>query len=232
MLTRRPASERGRTRLEWLDSYHTFSFNQYYDPRHMGFRALRVINDDRVTPGAGFGTHSHRDMEILTYVVEGALAHRDSLGTGSVIRPGELQRMSAGLGISHSEYNYSGDEPVHFLQIWVLPRKNGAQPEYEQRSFPNEERRGRLRLIAAGDGRDGAVTVHQDVDLFAALLEPGEQVTQSLRPGRHAWLQVARGALTVNGVSLQAGDGLAASDEPRLEIAAAQPSEFLLFDLA
>ncbi len=232
MLTVRPASERGRTQLAWLDSYHTFSFNHYYDPRHMGFRQLRVLNDDYVGPGGGFPTHSHRDMEILTYVLEGALEHKDSIGTGSVIRPGEVQRMSAGRGVSHSEYNPSQDQPVHLLQIWVLPRRKGAPAEYEQRPFPAEERRGKLRLVAAPGGRDGALTIHQDVELFATLLEPGEQVAHALEPNRHAWVQVARGAVAVNGLPLKAGDGVAASQEPQLQIRAEQSSEVLLFDLA
>ena len=241
MLTLRRASERGRTKLDWLDSFHTFSFNRYHDPRHMGFHALRVINDDYVKPGMGFGTHSHRDMEILTWVLEGGLEHKDSLGTGSVIRPGELQRMSAGTGVSHSEFNHSPEAPVHLLQIWILPREQGAQPEYEQRAFPADERRGRLRLIAAGDGRKGAaagdgresaVSVHQDADLFASLLAPGEKVSHALRPGRHAWLHLATGAATVNGRPLEAGDAVSTGDEPSLDIAATRDSEVLLFDLS
>src|SRR5438067_2753920 len=177
MITLRPAEARGRTALDWLDSRHTFSFSDYYDPEQMGFRSLRVINDDRVAPGGGFGTHGHRDMEILTYVLEGALEHRDSLGTGSVIRRGDLQRMSAGTGIRHSEFNPSPSEPVHFLQIWLLPERSGLRPGYEQKTFPDAEKRGRLRLVAARDGREGAVTIHQDVDLYAALLASGERVT-------------------------------------------------------
>ncbi len=228
----RPSHERGHTALGWLDSRHTFSFDRYYDPRHIGFRHLRVINDDCVKPGGGFGTHSHRDMEILTYVLEGALEHRDSMGNGSVIRPGEVQRMSAGTGISHSEYNHSKSEPVHLLQIWILPEKRGVAPEYEQRAFNREEMRGQLRLIAARDGRNGALTVHQDVDLYAALLAPGESVTHRLKPGRHAWLQVASGTVMLNGTRLEAGDGAAISDENLLEIIANDLSEILLFDLA
>jgi quercetin 2,3-dioxygenase len=232
MITLRPNHERGHTTLSWLESAHTFSFNNYIDPQHMGFRELRVINDDRVKPGAGFGTHSHRDMEIITYVLEGALAHRDSTGNGSVIRPGEVQRMSAGTGISHSEYNHSPTAPVHLLQIWILPERQGLEPSYEQRLFPPGELRGRWRLIAARDGRDGAVLVHQDVDVLAAQLEPGEQVSYRLQPGRHAWVQVASGGVRLNGVALKEGDGAALSDIATLDIVAGDRSEVLLFDLA
>jgi redox-sensitive bicupin YhaK (pirin superfamily) len=198
----------------------------------MGFRSLRVINEDRVEPGAGFGTHSHRDMEILTYVLEGSLAHRDSMGNGSVIRPGDVQRMTAGTGVSHSEYNHSQVDPVHLLQIWILPEQKGLQPGYEQRSFPMEERQGRLRLIAARDGRDGAVTIHQDVSLFAGVLASGQRITHRLRRGRHAWIQVARGVVQVNGILLKAGDGAAVSEEEALGVSADEASELLLFDLA
>jgi len=198
----------------------------------MGFRSLRVVNEDRVQPGGGFPTHGHRDMEIVTYVVEGALEHKDSLGTGSVIRPGEVQRMTAGTGVTHSEYNPSRTEPVHFLQIWILPERQGLAPGYEQRAFPAAEMQGRLRLVAARDGRDGSVTVHQDVRLLAARLAPGEEIVHSLAPGRHAWLQVVRGALVMNGTMLAAGDGAAVSDEARLALTASAPSELLLFDLA
>jgi hypothetical protein len=232
MITLRPAQERGHADHGWLDTHHTFSFSSYFDPRHMGFRHLRVINEDRVQGGEGFGTHPHRDMEIITYVLDGALEHRDSMGNGSVIRPGDVQRMSAGTGVTHSEFNHSSLEPVHFLQIWILPRQPGLTPSYEQRTFPIADRRGRLRLIAARDGRDGAVTVHQDVDLFASVLEPGEQVAHMLEPGRHAWLQVARGEVTLNGRPLNAGDGAAVSEEQRLDIDARQSAEVLLFDLA
>jgi redox-sensitive bicupin YhaK (pirin superfamily) len=218
--------------VSWLESAHTFSFNNYIDPQHMGFRQLRVINDDRVKPGAGFGTHSHRDMEIITYVLEGALEHRDSTGNGSVIRPGDVQRMSAGTGISHSEYNHSPTLPVHFLQIWILPEQRGLTPGYEQRSFAPEELRGQWRLIAASDGRDGAVVVHQDVDVLAARLEPGEQVSYRLRPGRHAWIQLASGGLRLNGLPLKEGDGAAVSESGELNIEATDRSEVLLFDLA
>jgi quercetin 2,3-dioxygenase len=232
MIARRPSHERGRTTLSWLDSAHTFSFNNYIDPRHMGFRQLRVINDDWVKPGAGFGTHSHRDMEIITYVLAGALAHRDSTGNGSVIRPGEVQRMSAGTGISHSEYNHSPTAPVHFLQIWILPERQGLEPSYEQRLFAPEELCGRWRLIAARDGRDGAVALHQDVDVLATQLESGAQVTYRLQPGRHAWVQVASGGVRLNGVSLEEGDGAALSEIAELNIMGSERSEVLLFDLA
>jgi len=231
MIKIRPGNERGHANHGWLDTYHTFSFAGYYDPRHMGFRHLRVINEDRVKPGAGFATHSHRDMEILTYVLEGALAHRDSMGNGSVIRPGDVQRMSAGTGISHSEYNHSQTEPVHLLQIWIVPEQTGLSPSYEQRSFELGAKGGGWRLIAAREGRDGAVTVHQDVEVFAARPAPGERVVHRLKPDRHAWLQVARGALMLGGIALQAGDGAAASDEAMLDVTANEASEVLLFDL-
>jgi quercetin 2,3-dioxygenase len=232
MIAIRPAAERGHADHGWLDTRHTFSFASYHDPRQMGFRSLRVINEDRVKPGEGFGTHAHRDMEILTWVLEGALGHKDSMGNGSVIRPGDLQRMSAGTGVTHSEFNPSPEAPVHFLQIWLLPRERGLPPGYEQKRFPQEERRGRLRLIAAGDGRDGAVTIHQDADLWTALLQPNESVRHALAPGRYAWLHVARGAVSLNGSTLGAGDGAAVSDEAALEIAGAARAEVLLFDLA
>jgi redox-sensitive bicupin YhaK (pirin superfamily) len=227
----RPAAERGHADHGWLDTRHTFSFASYHDPRHMGFRSLRVINEDRVRPAEGFGTHAHRDMEILTWVLEGALEHKDSMGNGSVIRPGDLQRMSAGTGVTHSEFNPSREAGVHFLQIWLLPRERGLPPGYEQKGFPQEARRGRLRLIAAGDGREGAVTIHQDADVWTALLQPGESVRHALAPGRYAWLHVARGAVTLNGSTLGAGDGAAVSDETALEITAAAGAEVLLFDL-
>jgi redox-sensitive bicupin YhaK (pirin superfamily) len=232
MISLRPSHERGHTTLGWLESAHTFSFNNYVDPRHMGFRQLRVINDDWVKPGAGFGTHSHRDMEIITYVLEGALEHRDSTGNGSVIRPGDVQRMSAGTGISHSEYNHSPTTPVHFLQIWILPEQRGLAPGYEQRSFTPEELRGQWRLIAAKDGREGAVVIHQDVDVLAAQLEPGEQVTYRLQPGRHVWVQTASGRATLNGLLLKKGDGVAVSEVAALDLVAVDGSEVLLFDLA
>ena len=231
MITRRLAQDRGHAQHGWLDSYHTFSFADYYDPRHMGFRTLRVINEDRVQPGKGFGTHPHRDMEIISYVLEGALAHKDSLGTGSVIRPGEVQRMTAGTGVTHSEFNPSRTEPVHFLQIWLLPERAGLPPSYEQRAFPTEEKQGRLRLVASPDGREGSVTIHQAVDLYASLLAPGQAVTHRLTPGRHAWVQVARGTIRLNDTALSAGDGAAASEETLLTMTATDPAEVLLFDL-
>ncbi len=222
---------RGQTKIGWLDSYHTFSFGNFYDPNRMGFRSLRVINDDRIVPGAGFGTHGHGDMEILTYVLEGALEHKDSLGTGSVILPGEAQVMSAGTGITHSEYNHSQTEPVHLLQIWILPDKQGLKPRYEQKAFPIEEKCGKLRLIAAKDGRDGAVTIHQDVDLYASVLEPGNVINYHLQPHRYAWLQIAQGIATLNGEELRAGDGVQISVEEQLQISTQLGAEILLFDL-
>ncbi len=231
MIRLRPANERGHTALVWLDSRHTFSFDQYHDPRHMGFRSLRVINEDRVEPGQGFGMHPHRDMEILTWVLEGELEHRDSMGNGSVLRPGRIQRMTAGTGVRHSEFNRSESEPVHLLQIWIRPEQLGLEPGYEERAFPEEERRGRLRLLAAPDARDGAVKIHQNVELYTSRLAPGEAVTHRLRPGRHAWLQVASGSITLNGTSLAAGDGAAVSEEETLEIQAQKEAEILLFDL-
>jgi redox-sensitive bicupin YhaK (pirin superfamily) len=230
MISIRRSNERGRTRIDWLNSRHSFSFGDYYDPDHMGFRGLRVINEDWVAPGGGFGMHPHRDMEIITYVLDGSLEHRDSLGTGSVIQPGEVQRMTAGTGIRHSEFNPSEKTPVHFLQIWLLPEKKGLTPTYEQKSFSlNGDG---LTLVAARDSRDGAVTIHQDVDLFAGRLKEGERIGHRLRPGRHGWVQITRGEVSVNGQRLTAGDGAALSDEPAVEITAANPAEFLLFDLA
>ena len=232
MITRRPGNERGHANYGWLDTYHSFSFAGYYDPKHTGFRALRVINEDWVQPGKGFGTHPHRDMEIITSVLEGALEHKDSMGNGSIIKPGDIQRMSAGTGITHSEYNPSKSERVHLLQIWILPQQEGLKPSYEQRAFKTEEKRGQLRLIASPDGRDGSVTVHQDVELYATVLAPGEQVTHRLKPNRYVWVQVTGGAAMLNGLSLQAGDGAAVSDEEILEIKANDSAELLLFDLA
>ena len=230
MITVRKAEERGHFDHGWLDTRHTFSFADYHDPAHMGFRHLRVINEDRVAPGQGFPTHGHRDMEIISYVLDGALEHRDSLGTGSVIRPGEVQRMTAGTGVTHSESNPSRREPVHFLQIWILPARRGLTPGYEQKVL--DEKRGALRTIASPDGREGSVTIHQDVALYAALLDEGTEVVHTPAPGRHAWVQVARGAVTLNGQPLAAGDGAAISDEPSLRLAGTAPSEVLLFDLA
>lgn len=225
-------NSRGHTKIGWLDSYHTFSFGDFYDPNRMGFHALRVINDDRVVPGAGFSTHGHRDMEIFTYVLEGALEHKDSLGTGSIIRPGEAQIMSAGTGIMHSEYNHSKTDPVHFLQIWILPNRKGISPRYDQKAFPLEERSGKLRLIAAKDGRDGAVQINQDVDLYTSILEPGHVINYHILPNRYAWLQMAQGVASLNGEELRAGDGVQVSGEEQLEISTDIGAEILLFDLA
>ncbi len=232
MIQVRRAEERGHADHGWLDTWHTFSFASYHDPAHMGFRALRVINEDRVAPGTGFGKHGHSDMEIVTYVLDGALRHEDSLGNGSVIAPHDVQRMTAGTGVLHSEQNASRDLPVHLLQIWLLPERRGLAPGYEQRRVAPEEKRGRWRLIGARDGREGAVTIHQDVDLYATLLAPGEVVTHRLRPGRHAWLQVARGQVTLGGQALAAGDGAAVGGEAALEVRAGSDAELLLFDLA
>jgi redox-sensitive bicupin YhaK (pirin superfamily) len=232
MITLRRADERGHFDHGWLDTYHTFSFSDYHDPRHMGFRHLRVINDDRVRGGHGFPPHPHRDMEIVTYVLEGALEHRDSMGNGSVIRPGDVQLMSAGTGVTHSEFNHSKTDPVHLLQIWILPRERGLPPGYEQKTFTDPELRDALRVIASPTGRDGSVTIHQDVELSAGRLGPGAEVRHRLAPGRFAWLHVARGAGRVNGTPVRAGDGAAVSDEREVTIAATEPAEVLLFDLA
>ena len=232
MIVIRPATERGHADHGWLDTRHTFSFASYHDPRHVGFRSLRVINEDRVKPGEGFGTHAHRDMEILTWVLEGGLEHKDSMGNGSVIRPGDIQRMSAGTGVMHSECNHSSKQPAHLLQIWILPEQKGLSPSYEQKAFPEAERKGTLRLVASRDGKAGSVTIHQDAMLYAAILEKGQEVEHPLEPGRHGWVQVARGSLTLNGAALQAGDGASASGERPLRITAKEESEFLLFDLA
>jgi len=227
-----PSSERFHTEAGWLDSRHSFSFADHYDPERLGFRSLRVINDDRVQPERGFGSHSHRDMEIITYVLSGELAHRDNLGTGSVIRPGDVQRMSAGTGVMHSEMNPSRTDPVHFLQIWIVPDRAGHRPGYEQKAFSESDRRGKLRLVASRDGRDGSVAIQQDASVYAALLEPGERVAHEQRPGRHSWVQVARGSVDLNGQTLREGDGAAVSDEQRLDLTAKDSSEVLLFDLA
>jgi len=232
MITIRRAGERGKSQTGWLDSNHTFSFNRYYDPKWSGFRQLRVINEDFVAPAQGFGTHSHSDMEILSYVVAGRLAHKDSTGTSEVIQPGEMQRMSAGTGVSHSEFNPSRTEPVHFLQIWIHPEQESLKPGYEQRAFPDAERRGQLRLVASRNGSDGSVTIHQDVKLYDALLTTGEDVSYQLEPGRHAWLQVVQGVVNVNDTALNTSDGAAISDETLLNIRATEDAEILLFDLA
>lgn len=231
MITIRKARDRGHFDFGWLDTYHTFSFGDYYDPQFMGFRSLRVINEDRVGPRTGFPKHGHRDMEIITYVLEGALEHSDSMGNGSVILPGDAQRMTAGTGVTHSEAN-SSDAAVHLLQIWILPGERGLKPGYEQKAFGDEEKRNQLRLIAAEDGRDGAVTVHQDASVYAGVVDPGSEVVHQLAPERHAWLQVARGAVTVNGTSMEQGDGAAISNESSVTIAGREPAEVLLFDLA
>jgi redox-sensitive bicupin YhaK (pirin superfamily) len=232
MISVRHAAERGTANFGWLDSRHTFSFGDYHDPEQMGFGPLRVINEDRVSPGQGFGTHGHRDMEIISYVLEGALEHKDSIGTGSVIRPGDVQIMSAGTGIRHSEFNHSKTEPVHFLQIWVVPDRNGIAPRYEQKTFPDADKRGRLRLVGSSDGRDGSVVIHQDVKLFAAILKTAEEVTHALPTGRKGWLQVARGAVAVDGRDLHAGDGAAVDGEPAITVTAKTGgAEILVFDL-
>ncbi len=232
MLTLRPAAERGHANLGWLDSYHTFSFSSYYDPAHMGFRNLRVINEDRVAPGQGFGTHSHRDMEIITFVLEGSVAHKDSIGNVATIKPGEIQRMSAGTGIAHSEYNPSSTQVTHFLQIWIIPDQMGLEPSYEQVEFLLEERLGQLRLIASNNGREGSVTIHQDVDLYTAVLQPEHSVTFAPRPDRHLWLQITRGDLLLNGQPIKAGDGVAIDTEAQLNLTATNEAQILLFDLA
>jgi len=232
LITVRRAADRGRTDWGWLDSRHSFSFGEYHDPRHMGFRSLRVINDDRVEAGAGFGTHGHSDMEILSYVLEGALQHQDSTGGGGVIRPGEIQFMRAGTGVTHSEYNASKTEPVHFLQIWVMPDRRGLEPRYDQKPFDSEAAADRLVLLAAPDGRDGSIAVHQDLALWVTRLGEGKERVHALSPGRHAWVHVARGSLNLNGHSLEAGDGAALSSEPGVELEGRGDAEVLLFDLA
>ena len=234
MITVRRAGERGHQDHGWLDTRHTFSFAGYQDPAHMGFRALRVINEDRVQPGQGFDRHGHRDMEILSYVLSGVLAHRDSSGGGGELRPGEVQRMSAGTGIRHSEFNGSRDQPVHFLQIWLLPDRPGHRPSYEQRPFPASERQGRLRLIASPDGAEGSTVIHQDARVYAALLEEGRTIEHPLGPSRHSWIQVARGQVDLNGSRLDAGDGAAVSEERLLRLTGAgrDEAELLVFDLA
>jgi len=232
MITVRPRDERGHFDHGWLDTRHTFSFAEYFDPDHMGFRSLRVINEDRVQPGQGFGTHPHRDMEIVTYVLDGALAHRDSMGNGSVIRPGDVQRMTAGTGITHSEFNHSNDAPVHFLQIWIVPDRRGLTPSYEQKTIPAEATAGRLCAVASHDGGDGSVTINQDATLYTAVLAPGQAVTHAFAPGRHGWLQVARGQVALDGRSLAAGDGAAISGEKAVTVSGESEAEILLFDLA
>ena len=232
MITICKSEERGHFDLGWLDTYHTFSFDQYYDPAHMHFRSLRVINEDRVAPAKGFPTHSHRDMEIITYILSGALKHRDNMGNGSVIRPGDVQRMTAGTGVAHSEFNPSKTEPVHLLQIWILPNASNLPPGYEQKFFGEDERRGKLRLIASTDGSDGAVTINQDSRVYGSLPMPNQRIDYVIDEHRHAWIQVARGTLNLNGIELNQGDGAGVSNETRLAIAAHDEAEFLLFDLA
>lgn len=232
MITLRKADDRGHADHGWLNTYHTFSFADYQDPRHMGFRSLRVINEDRVQPAQGFGTHGHRDMEIISYVLEGALEHRDSMGNGTVIRPGDVQRMSAGTGVRHSEFNASDKELVHFLQVWLLPARNGIAPGYEQKAFGPEQIEGRLRLVASPDGREGSVTIHTDALVYAGRFDRDAAGELSLADGRHAWVHVARGRARVNGRDLAAGDGAALSEEPSVRIEGIDASEVLVFDLA
>lgn len=231
MIKIRKSEERGHLDYGWLDTYHTFSFDQYYDAAHMHFRSLRVINEDRVAPAKGFPTHSHRDMEIITYILSGELEHRDSMGNGSVIRPGDVQRMTAGTGVAHSEFNPSESESVHLLQIWIMPRARNLPSSYEQKHFTEEERRGNLRLVASEDGRDGSVTIQQDAHLYATILEANSSVEHNIADERHAWIQVARGNLNLNGFELKQGDGAAVSNESVMKIDAADQAEFLLFDL-
>ena len=231
MITLRKSGERGHANHGWLDSYFSFSFAEYYDPQHMGFASLRVINEDVVQPGTGFGTHGHRDMEIITYILEGALEHKDSMGNGSVIRPGDVQRMSAGKGVQHSEFNPSPGELVHLLQIWIQPNVIGIPPSYEEKHFDAASRRGKLRLIASADGRDGSVKIHQDAAVYAALLDGAERVSHALAPGRKAYVHLARGKVAVNGQPLSTGDALKASGESALVLERGDNAEILLFDL-
>jgi redox-sensitive bicupin YhaK (pirin superfamily) len=233
MITLRPARDRGAANFGWLDSRHTFSFGNYYDADHMGFGNLRVINEDKVSPGGGFSTHGHRDMEIISYVLDGALAHQDNIGNGSTIRPGDVQRMSAGTGILHSEYNESNQSPVHFLQIWIVPEKKGIEPSYEQTHFPATKTQGQLRLVGSRDGREGSVTIHQDVNLYATRLGNGESVNYEPTAGRILWMHLAKGAITLNGQALTAGDSAAVTAETALTLTgASDDAEALLFDLA
>jgi redox-sensitive bicupin YhaK (pirin superfamily) len=232
MIAVRKSKDRGHADHGWLDTRFTFSFAEYFDPEHVQFRTLRVMNDDRVSGGGGFPTHPHRDMEIVTYVLEGALAHKDSMGNGSTIKPGDVQYMSAGTGVAHSEFNASQTEPVHLYQIWMFPDKNGYKPAYDQKYFSPEDKRGKLRLLVSPDGREGSVKIRQDNDLYATILGAGEKVKHELKPGRHAYVQVARGSVTLNGKKLETGDGAAISEEKTLEIVGADEAEVLLFDLA
>jgi quercetin 2,3-dioxygenase len=232
MIQIRNAADRGHADHGWLDAWHTFSFAEYYDPQHTRFRALRVMNEDRIAPGQGFGTHPHHDMEIVTYVLSGALEHKDSMGHGEVLHPGEFQRMSAGTGITHSEFNPSASEPVHLYQIWLFPEQKGIAPSYEQKRFPESGRRNRLQLVASRDAADGSLLIHQNARIFLANLDPGAQLPHALEPDRHAWLQVLRGSVALNGHPLQTGDGAAVSEEASLTIQATSPAEIMLFDLA
>lgn len=232
MITKRPSDERGRADFGWLDSRHTFSFGEYYDPNQMGFRTLRVINDDHVAGGKGFGTHPHSNMEIVSYVLEGSMEHRDSMGNGSVIKAGEFQRMSAGTGVAHSEFNHSATDTVHFLQIWILPREKNLKPGYEQRGFGDSHMRNRLGLAVSPDGRDGSLHINQDARIYVAKFDAGYETSFSLPSERHAWIQLMEGELTVNGISLKPGDGAAVSNETALKLKAGKANHFLLFDLA
>jgi len=232
MLTIRRGAERGHANHGWLDSFHTFSFANYYDPGHMGFGALRVINDDRIAAGRGFGTHGHRDMEIITYVLDGAIAHKDSMGSGSTIQPGNVQRMSAGRGVMHSEFNPRADQETHLLQIWIEPDVTGIAPEYEEKAFSDEQKRGRLQALVSGDGIDGSMKIHQNVRLYAGLFDGDESATLDLAPGRRAWVHVARGSVVANGIELAAGDAVAITDETRVALSGGKDAEVLVFDLA
>ena len=233
MITVRPSQARGHANFGWLDSKHTFSFGSYYDPNYLGFGNLRVINQDRVKAGKGFGPHGHRDMEIITYVLDGALEHRDSMGHSSVIAPGDVQRISAGTGIAHSEFNASQTDSVHFLQIWIFPNTKGLQPNYEEKHFPLAQKQGQLRLVASGDGRNDSIKIHQDVDLYAAVLKEGDRLNYAVNSNRSLWLQVARGSVTINGKTVNSGDGIAITQEPKIAlIATSNDTEILLFDLA
>ena len=232
MITIRHSAERGSVNMGWLDSKHTFSFGGYRDPDHMGFGNLRVINEDRVEPGQGFATHPHKDMEIISYIITGALEHKDSMGNGSVMASGDVQRMTAGTGVTHSEFNHSKDEQVYFLQIWIEPKQTGLEPGYEQKTFTAEDKSDRLRLVASIDGRDGSLTIHQDVDLYTAVLSPGSTLSHTFAATRNGWLQVIRGSVALNDELLQAGDGAAIEDIPEVRLKADEESEFLLFDLA
>lgn len=231
MIVLRKAAERGRTLLSWLDSRHSFSFGEYYDPQYMGFASLRVINEDRVSPGSGFPSHPHRNMEIITYILDGALEHKDSMGNGSIIRRGEVQRMTAGSGVTHSEYNASSAEPVHFLQIWIAPNQNGIKPGYQQKIFPDREKRGCWRLVVSPDGREGSLAIHQDAYLYATLLDKGKTLEYAPRPGRRMYLQLVRGEARLNGNPLQSGDGAQIQEESALRLETGDTAEALLFDL-